>query len=296
MQVVDIETNGKIVDNMIDGTEVMPRLSISRALNNDSMLYMTASQGYEPGGVGYEPMIVDANGVPQRLPVWEKEEALQVEFGWKGTFGDGRGTAAIAAFWIDYDDRIFTGVVTEPDGSIYEQMTNVGDSEQTGLELELAVQATDNLLLSGAIGFLEAEWDDGTIIGGVDMSGTTPSGAVDDGMALSANYAKPMGNGVDFVFDLQINYRGTMRTMPPGSPLDNDDYQTVNVATGFRTDSWEIILHAENLTDEKYYHDVENNFPNLGPNGIFDDASDPLMILGTAGLPRLISVSARYQF
>ena len=296
MQVVDIETNGKIVDNMIDGTEVMPRLSISRALNNDSMLYMTASQGYEPGGVGYEPMIVDANGVPQRLPVWEKEEALQVEFGWKGTFGDGRGTAAIAAFWIDYDDRIFTGVVTEPDGSIYEQMTNVGDSEQTGLELELAVQATDNLLLSGAIGFLEAEWDDGTIIGGVDMSGTTPSGAVDDGMALAANYARPMGNGVDFVFDLQINYRGTMRTMPPGSPLDNDDYQTVNVATGFRTDSWEIILHAENLTDEKYYHDVENNFPNLGPNGIFDDASDPLMILGTAGLPRLISVSASYQF
>ena len=68
-------------------------------------------------------------------------------------------------------------------------MTNVGDSEQTGLELEIAVQATENLLLSGAIGFLDAEWDDGTVIGGVDMGGTTPSGAVDDGMALAANYA-----------------------------------------------------------------------------------------------------------
>ena len=87
-----------------------------------------------------------------------------------------------------------------------------------------------------------------------------------------------------------------MRTMPPGSPLDNTDYHTINVAAGIKKNNWEIIVHAENLTDEKYYHDVENNFPNLGPNGIFDDASDPLMILGTAGLPRLISVSASYQF
>ena len=145
-------------------------------------------------------------------------------------------------------------MVTEPDGSIYEQMTNVGDSEQTGLELEIAVQATENLLLSGAIGFLDAEWDDGTVIGGVDMGGTTPSGAVDDGMALAANYAKPMGNGMEFVFDLQFNYRGTMRTMPPGSPLDNTDYHTINVAAGIKKDNWEIIVHAENLTDEKYYH------------------------------------------
>lgn len=295
MTIVD-ETGPFGTDNKIDGTEVTPRLSVSRTLDNDSMLYATISKGYEPGGVGYEPIITDANGNPVKLPTWDPEEALQAELGWKGSFSDGRGTAAIAAFWIDYDDRLFTGVITEPDGSIYEQVTNVGDSQQTGIEIEVMLQATENLLLSGAIGILDAEWDGGTTIGGVDMSGTTPSGAVDDGFALGAYYNRDMANGMEFIFDLQINYRGKMRTMPPGSPLDNTDYHTVNMATGIKNDGWEIMLHAENLTDEEYYHDVENNFPNLGPNGIFDTASEPLIILGTPGNPRLVSVSASYRF
>ena len=87
-----------------------------------------------------------------------------------------------------------------------------------------------------------------------------------------------------------------MRTMPPASPMDNTDYHTLNVATGVRKGGWELMLHAENLTDEKYYHDIENDWPNLGPNGIFDNMSEPLIIMGTPGLPRLISVSASYQF
>ncbi len=295
LDMVDTEQTGFVHSNKIDGTEVLPRLSVSRKLENDSMVYATVSLGYEPGGVGYAPALFDANNNPI-VPTWEPEEATQFELGWKGSFGDGRGTASIAAFMIDYSDRVFTSVVAMPDGSLIESNANVGDSENTGLELEVAVQVTENLLLSGAIGFLDAEWDDGTLINGVDMSGTTPAGAIDDGMALAANYVKPMANGMEFVFDMQFNYRGKMRTMPPASPMDNEDYHTLNVAAGIKKDNWELMLHAENLTDEKYYHDIENDWPNLGPSGIFDDASEPLIIMGTPGLPRLISVSASYRF
>ena len=295
LDMVDTEQTGFVHSNSTDGTEVLPRLTISRRLENDSMVYASASLGYEPGGVGSAPAIFDQSGRPS-VPTWEPEEATQFELGWKGSFGDGRGTAAIAAFMIDYKDRIFTSVLAMPDGSLIESLNNVGDSEQSGLELEIAVQATENLLLSGAIGFLDAEWEDGASIQGIDVSGTTPSGSVDDGMALAANYVRPMANGMEFIFDLQFNYRGTGRSMAGEKAMDMPDYHTLNLATGIKKDGWELMLHAENLTDEKYYHDVENDWPNLGPRGIFDDLSEPLIIMGTPGLPRLISVSASYRF
>tara|TARA_E500000075_G_C6902587_1_gene275114 strand:- start:53 stop:832 length:780 start_codon:yes stop_codon:yes gene_type:complete len=259
------------------------------------MVYAGASMGYEPGGVVASAPLFDQNNNPT-LPTWELEEVTQFELGWKGSFGDGRGNFAIAAFLIDYTDRIFTSVVQQADGSLVEQLNNVGDSEQSGLELEVAVQATEYLSLSGAIGFLDAEWDDGASIQGVDVSGTTPSGAVDDGMALAANYVRPMANGMEFIFDLQFNYRGNGRSMQGERAMDMPDYHTINLATGIKKDGWQLMLHAENLTDEKYYHDIENDWPNLGPNGIFDDLSEPLIIMGTPGLPRLISVSASYRF
>ncbi len=295
LDMVDQELTGFVHSNSTDGTEVLPRLTISRRLENDSMVYAGASMGYEPGGVVASAPLFDQNNNPT-LPTWELEEVTQFELGWKGSFGDGRGNFAIAAFLIDYTDRIFTSVVQQADGSLVEQLNNVGDSEQSGLELEVAVQATEYLSLSGAIGFLDAEWDDGASIQGVDVSGTTPSGAVDDGMALAANYVRPMANGMEFIFDLQFNYRGNGRSMQGERAMDMPDYHTINLATGIKKDGWQLMLHAENLTDEKYYHDIENDWPNLGPNGIFDDLSEPLIIMGTPGLPRLISVSASYRF
>ena len=108
---------------------------------------------------------------------------------------EGRGNFSMAAFMIDYEDRLFTTIVQSPTGP-FESVDNSGDSENIGFELELAYQATEYLTLAAAFGTLEAEWDNGTIISGVDVSGQTPSGSIDNGIAIAANYARPLDNGM----------------------------------------------------------------------------------------------------
>ena len=161
------------------------------------MIYLTISKGYEPGGLRHEPVIFDSQGKPS-LSTYTKEEAIQTEIGIKGTFMDGRGNFSAAAFMIDYEDRLFTTIVQSATGP-FESIGNSGNSENVGFELELAFQATENLSLAAAFGTLNAEWDAGTIINGVDMSGRTPSGSIDNGASLEINYEKPLNNGLEFM-------------------------------------------------------------------------------------------------
>ena len=44
------------------------------------------------------------------------EEATQHELGWKGSAFDGRGTASVAIFQIDYTDRAFQVLAPNPAG------------------------------------------------------------------------------------------------------------------------------------------------------------------------------------
>ena len=281
--------------NSIDGTEVLPRLSISREVN-DTMIYLTISKGYEPGGLRHEPVTFDSQGNPS-LSTYGKEEAVQTEIGVKGSFMDGRGSFSAAAFLIDYEDRLFTTIVQSATGP-FESVGNSGNSENMGFELEIAYQATENLSLAAAFGTLEAEWDQGTIINGVDMSGRTPSGSIDNGVALAANYEKPLSNGMEFIADFQYNRRGTSASMPAHDSIKNPSYYTLNLSTGIRSGNWEFMIHGENLTDEQYYTDLEN-WVNLGAGGALDpvnNMTDPFYIIGTHGHPRMISGSISYRF
>ena len=282
--------------NKVDGTEVLPRLSISRSLENDSMVYLTVAKGYEPGGLRHEPVIFDDQGKPS-LSSFNKEEAIQTEIGWKGTFMEGRGHFSMAAFMIDYEDRLFTTIVQSATGP-FESIDNSGNSENIGFELELAYQATEFLTLAAAFGTLDAEWDSGTVVSGVDVGGTTPSGSIDNGIALAANYAKPLDNGMEFVADFQYNRRGPSTSMPPHGAIDNPSYDTINLTTGIRLGNWEFMIHGENLTDEQYYTDLEN-WVNLGAGGALDgvnNMTDPFYIIGTHGHPRMLSASVTYNF
>tara|TARA_S200000501_G_scaffold91479_1_gene84813 strand:+ start:2828 stop:4978 length:2151 start_codon:yes stop_codon:yes gene_type:complete len=282
--------------NSVDGTEVLPRLSISRNLDEDTMFYVTVSKGYEPGGLRHEPVTFDSQSNPS-LSTYSKEEAIQTEIGLKGSFMNGRGNFSAAAFLIDYEDRLFTTIIQSATGP-FESVGNSGNSENVGFELELAFQATENLSLAAALGTLSAEWDRGTIINGVDMSGRTPSGSIDNGVALAANYEKPLDNGMEFIADIQYNRRGTSASMPAHDSIKNPSYYTLNLTTGIRSGNWEFMIHGENLTDEQYYTDLEN-WVNLGAGGALDpvnNMTDPFYIIGTHGHPRMISGSISYRF
>ena len=95
-------------------TEVLPRFSVSKTLDDDSMLYFTAAQGYEPGGYNLANFANEPG-----LHGFDAEEATSLEIGWKGTSSDGRVIATVAAFFIDYDDRQIEYQAESPSGRSY---------------------------------------------------------------------------------------------------------------------------------------------------------------------------------
>ena len=194
-------------------TEILPRLSVTRNLDN-GITYLTLAKGFEPGGwngiADGAPPVFDPDGNPTLLG-FDPEEAMQYEIGWKGEFQGGRGAATIAAFYSNYEDRQYEFIAPNPNGSgLIEGVVNVGDSTQMGLELSVQYQVSEYLLLNGAFGLIDAEWDNGTVlVDGTDLSGQEPPNIVTPSFAGGLSFRMPAGNSsFDWVADLQISYNG----------------------------------------------------------------------------------------
>ena len=285
-----------------DDVEVLPKISLTRHFNNDSMAYLTVSKGFEPGGwvgiAGGAPPVYGPNG-EKTLAGFEPEEAIQYELGWKGSLADGRVQATAALFFIDYDDRQFEFIVPNPsgDGTLIDGIENIGDSEQTGIELGLTWQASDYLQIAAAYGYIDAEWDSNTILpdGSANLGGQTPPQIIEHSTTVTANFQMPAFGDFDWIANLQLSHNGTMEGgKPSGGTVENPEFTVVDIQVGLTSNNWEFMLNLDNAFDERYYTDVEP-FPNFGFGGL--TGTEPAeIIIGTHGHPRLFTASATYRF
>ena len=266
------------------GTEILPRVSASLWLDDNSMVYGTVSRGYEPGGFN----LTNFEGQSELLG-FDPEEATSLEGGWKGRLADGSVTAEVAVFYIDYRSRQIEYQATGSDGGVIEGIINLGDSTQSGIEGSVEMRVSDELTLSAAVGLVNAEWDSGVEAAGVDLGGRTPPVVPDLSWNLGLDYRRPMG-GVDFIGAVQVSHNGEYEGLQAWNPVTNPAFTLVNAQVGFAKESWELMLNVENLTDEAYYTDVQH-FPNY----YLLDGGDNIVI-GTLGQPQLLTASFSYFF
>ena len=267
-----------------DDVELLPRFSLTRSLGDDAMVYFTFAMGYEPGGFNL------ANFAGQNaLFGFDAEDATSYELGWKGQLLDGRLTASVAAFFIDYDKRQVE-FQAESNGSVIEGIVNLGDSEHIGFEADMVLRVTDTLTLSASAGYVDAEWDDDTVVLGQDLGGQTPPVVNDFSWNVAADYRQPIANGLDLIAGVQVSRSGKYEGLQAWNPITNPDYTVVNAQLGVAGERWELSVNVENLFDEEYYYDVQR-FPNFF---MLDGGAD--IIIGTLGQPRLITASITYRF
>jgi iron complex outermembrane receptor protein len=280
-------------------TEFMPRVSVMRWLDEGSMLYGTFSRGYEPGGFNV------SEDVPDRLVPFDSEEAISYEGGWKGRLMDGRVSASLAAFYIDYDRRQIETQIPAADAGIVELINNVGDSKQFGFEVDLRMVVNDAMTMGVSAGWIEAEWDSGTqvVVGGdadnpefKDIGGDTPPVTPDFSWNLWADYAQPLSGAMNFIAGVQIShngkYNGLRLSDPAGVGVVNPSFTLVGAQVGIAGDNWELALNVENLLDEDYYTDVQT-FPDFF---FLEGDADEIIVIGTLGQPQLITASFSYSF
>ena len=269
-----------------DDVEFLPRVSLSYFLNEDHMFYFTFAEGYEPGGFNSANLAGD-----DELFGFDAERASSYEIGWKGKSPDGRFFASAAAFYVDYEGKLIEFQQETEDGLV-EGIFNAGDSEQFGLEIEAQMQVNDSLTLTGAFGWVDAEWASGTVVQGVDVSGTTPPTVQDTNWHLGADFRHPIGgNGLEFLASVQVNHSGEYKGLQVFNTVDNPSYTLVNAQVGVAGERWELTVNAKNLFDEDHYVDLQR-FPNLYTldNGGAD------ILIGTRGQPRLITGNLTFHF
>ena len=282
------------LDTMIsssqDSVEVLPRASLTRWLTDESMVYFTYAKGYEPGGYN----LANFEG-ENDLFGFDIEEVSSFEIGWKSRLLEDRLTLSAAAFYIDYTDRQVE-FQAQTGGQIIEGIINLGDSEQYGFEAELNLKVTEHLTLMAALGVIDAEWNDGTLVdfgeSSVDLSGTDVPNTNDSSWLLSALYNAPLpaAGGLRLVAGVQVSHSGSLVGLQAWDTVKNPSYTVANAQVGLQGERWEVIVQVENFTDEEYYTDVQR-FPNLHAL----DGGENINI-GTMGQPRLVSASLNYRF
>ena len=268
-----------------DDVEVLPRFSVARWINEDHMVYFTLAEGYEPGGF-------NNTAVGDSIPGYGAEKATSYEIGWKGRTADGRFNASLAGFYIDYKSRQIEFQRDAGGGRVEEGIFNLGGSEQYGIEAEASFQVTDALRLTGAFGWVDAEWNSGVVVQGVDVGGTTPPVVQDVNWHLGADFEQPIGDaGLRLIAGVQVNHAGEFEGLQVWNTVTNPDYTLVNAQLGVAGERWELMVAAKNLFDEDHYVDYQR-FPNFYTldNGGAD------ILIGTRGQPRLITGSITFHF
>ena len=265
-------------------TEILPKLSLTRFRDNGSIVYFTASKGYEPGGFNMTSLTGSTG-----LLGFDKEEATSFEIGLKGRSEDGKTSYSVAAFSIAYDSRQVEYHVDQGEEGIVEGIINMGDSEQSGLEVDLTHRVSDFLNISFSAGTVDAEWKNGSAAG-VDLSGSTPPVVPSSGINFTADYLKPANNGRNLAASFQLSKTGSYEGLQAWDPVTNPSYTLVNAQIGQTSEDWEVMLNVKNLFDEDYYMDVQH-FPNY----YLLDGGDSIVI-GTLGQPRLVTLGFTYFF
>ena len=280
-----------------DDVEILPRLSLSRWLGDDSMLYATLSRGFEPAGFNVTSDTPDLGF----LPHFDGEDATSYEIGWKGRLLEGAMTASVAAFLVQYKDKQIETQVPATGAGLTELIANIGDSEQYGVEFETRWRVSDALTLAASAGWIEAEWDSGTSVftgdGSVkDIGGDTPPVIPDFSWNVSADYQQPITDGLSFIAGVQVSHNGEydgLRVADPiGVSVTNPDFTLVGAQIGLAGENWELTVNVENLLDEDYYTDVQT-FPDFY---FLDGDADEIITIGTLGQPRLATISLSYFF
>ena len=271
------------VDNQTDETSsdgFNPRVMASYDFDDEITFNAQVSQGFRLGGVN-DPLNAglctgDDLAVFGGFQAYEDETMWNYEVGMKARFGN--FTLNTAAFYADIEDL----QATLDAGSCSSRISfNVPESHTAGIEFELATELTENLYLSIAGSFIEAEFDssvldaDGNILGGIE-DGNRLASVPELQFAVSGTYTFPEGmlKSDDTYISASWAYVGDRITQPsdqvPGSgtfssglafggatgsevttvDLELEAYSTLNVNAGFIYGNTEAVIYVKNLTDE----------------------------------------------
>lgn len=211
----------------------LPKLGLEYKPSPDLLTYATYAKGYKAGGFN--------NLADPGEEVYDAEYTTNYEIGLKHTGLNNRLQTRLALFWIDWTDQQVEELVLSQSN-----ITNAGKSVSRGVELELAWQASRNLLLRAGGG-----WNDAHFVkyedGGKNYSGNRPPNAPAYTYNLGADYT--FGNG----WYAHADWQGAGKLyFDSANTQKQDRYGLLNMKTGYRFRNYEVAFWIKNALDKVY--------------------------------------------
>jgi iron complex outermembrane receptor protein len=258
--------------------EFIPKLSLSYQFGEgeSKMVYGLYTRGKRPGGINRQ------RGEPFFPSNYVSDLMDNYEFGYKSTFGAGKGRFNATAYhmvWTDYQHELtdpssidcerlglpedsIAGVCGQPWQRV---VANLGEAHMTGVNVELDYAPNEHWVLGLNAEAMEAETDtahdldadgENDVVAGLRLPLVPEFKA-----AAWAEYHWPVKfMGADNAYiRTQWSYNGdTLSILEPISPLDdpnpqfvNDAYTIGDLRFGLQGEDWEAALFVNNITDER---------------------------------------------
>ncbi len=234
-----------VVRDSKDETFVSPSLGLTYQATNAISLFARSSIGIKPGGYS---AFVDSTINPS----YDREENWSNEIGFDYFCKSQAVRIGLRAFWDQIDDyQVNQGALRTTDFFIL----NADEVTSRGIEADIAWTPIDRLMIRGAFGYTDAEFD---------RFMTT-----DPGTGVTTNYN---GNTVPFVpeytgsfgirYELDCGfYVGTTARVFGPTKFDSantarfsqDAALTWDAEIGYATENYSVALFGSNLLDEPYY-------------------------------------------
>ncbi|MGI9344135.1 MAG: TonB-dependent receptor, partial [Gammaproteobacteria bacterium] len=256
-------------DGKASFSEWAPRVSANWDVTDNSMLYAIYAKGYKPGGLNGDA------GAGVGAPTYGQEEADTYELGLKTVVADGRVYLNAALFFNQLDKIQLTTPLSSAGGQLTSIVTNQGDGEVKGVELEFGWAILDNLNLGMSYALADTRFTEGCDKDQWVL--TSGGGVLTDAQNCTGNNVNGQGNGsiVGSAFPLasknqfSANLDWTQQISGEMEFFTNVDYtwedkkpvqvhnqawvpenSILNARLGIGTDRWQVAIYGRNLTEE----------------------------------------------
>jgi len=254
-----------------------PGLNIEWDVNEDSMVYLSYSEGYKSGGFNgaddLEAIDLDSDGIgetPTEDYEYEDEEVKTIEIGGKFTLAEGSMRLNWALFHTEYTNL----QVTSFNGTSF-TVGNAAETTIEGVEAEWQWQATQHLNVSANVAYLDYAYDkydtascnvDAQLEYVLDNPGSSASGCVADLSGETGVFAPEWSGAISVAYEREIaeslvlqlggdaNYKDEYYTDDDLNDASlQDDTWKFNLRAGLKSTGgdWEVMLFGNNVTDEQ---------------------------------------------
>lgn len=293
-----------------DESAFTPLVTLQWDLTEDIMGYASYTEGFKSGGFDLRSNADPVAGVgfpggPTGAWEFEEEKAKSIELGAKISLLDGAAELNAALYRTEYTDL----QVSIFDGTLGFNVDNAGEAITQGLELDGRWRVSEGLTLSGALAYLDFEYekfpsgqcyfgqtDNIAPIGDglCDYKGKTERYTSEWTASLTADYIYPVGDRLEARATLDLQYSDEFLIAPTIDPgVSQDAYTKVNLRLALSSveGDWEVALMGKNLTDEE----VTNYAAEL-PTAASLTGGAASGYFAFMDRPRTVELQGRYRF